>query len=103
VVHPWYLLWGAIPLAAAATQPAFRTTATVASAVLALLVAPTGSDFMFRAWVVPTAILAAAITLVVPLLLVRGRTPGLSAVLRPGREQPSAAAQAGAPGCGSAT
>ncbi|MGH3917084.1 MAG: polyprenol phosphomannose-dependent alpha 1,6 mannosyltransferase MptB, partial [Pseudonocardiaceae bacterium] len=79
VVHPWYLLWAAIPLAASATHPAFRVTATMASTVLALLVAPTGSDFLFRAWVVPTAIVAAAITLVVPLLLVRGRTPPLSA------------------------
>ncbi len=82
VVHPWYLLWAAIPLAAAATHPAFRVTATAACSVLALLVAPTGSDFMFRAWVVPTAIVAAAIILVVPLLLVRGRTPPLSAALR---------------------
>jgi len=78
VVHPWYLLWAAIPLAASATHPAFRTTATVASAVLAVVVAPTGSDFLFRAWVLPSAIAAAAVTLVVPMLVVRGRTPPLS-------------------------
>ena len=78
VVHPWYLLWAAIPLAASATQSAFRITATVASAVLAVLVTPTGSDFLFRAWVVPAAIAAAAVTVVVPLMLVRGRTPPLS-------------------------
>jgi alpha-1,6-mannosyltransferase len=89
-------------LAAAATHPVFRTIATVASAVLALLVSPTGADFLFRAWVVPTAILAAAITLVVPLLLVRGRTPALSAVLRTG-SPPSATMQAGASGYRSAT
>lgn len=77
VVHPWYLLWAAIPLAASATHPAFRTTATVACAVLAVVVAPTGSDFLFRAWVLPSAIAAAAVTLVVPMLLVRGRTPPL--------------------------
>ncbi|MGH3585667.1 MAG: polyprenol phosphomannose-dependent alpha 1,6 mannosyltransferase MptB, partial [Pseudonocardia sp.] len=75
VVHPWYLLWAAIPLAASATHPAFRTTATAASAWLAVMVGPTGSDFLFRAWVVPAAIVAAAVALVVPLLLVRGRTP----------------------------
>ncbi|MGH3774976.1 MAG: polyprenol phosphomannose-dependent alpha 1,6 mannosyltransferase MptB [Pseudonocardiaceae bacterium] len=82
VVHPWYLLWAAIPLAASATHPAFRLTATAASAWLAVTVGPTGSDFLFRAWVVPTAIGAAIVTLIVPLLLVRNRTPPLLDVLR---------------------
>ncbi|MGH3919259.1 MAG: polyprenol phosphomannose-dependent alpha 1,6 mannosyltransferase MptB, partial [Pseudonocardiaceae bacterium] len=75
-------LWVVIPLAASATHPAFRTTATATSALLALAVGPTGSDFLFRAWVVPAAIVAAVVTLVVPLLLVRGRTPPLFGVLR---------------------
>ncbi|MDQ3760135.1 MAG: polyprenol phosphomannose-dependent alpha 1,6 mannosyltransferase MptB [Actinomycetota bacterium] len=97
VVHPWYLLWAAIPLAASATHPAFRTIATAASAVLAVVVAPTGSDFLFRAWVLPSAIAAAAVTLVVPMLLVRGRTPPLSAVLRSGGAL-SGLLRAGAPG-----
>jgi alpha-1,6-mannosyltransferase len=65
-------------LAASRTRPAFRTATTVTSAVLAVVVAPTGSDFLFRAWVVPSAIAAAAVTLIVPMLLVRGRTPPLS-------------------------
>ncbi|HET9257757.1 MAG TPA: polyprenol phosphomannose-dependent alpha 1,6 mannosyltransferase MptB [Pseudonocardiaceae bacterium] len=82
VVHPWYLLWAVIPLAAATTPPAFKIGATVACTVLAVMVAPTGADFMFRAWVVPSAITAAAVALVVPLLVVRGRIPPLSAVLR---------------------
>lgn len=82
VVHPWYLLWAVIPLAASATRPAFRIAATGACAVLAVVVAPTGSDFLFRAWVLPSAIVAAAATLVVPLLVVRGRTPPLSGALR---------------------
>ncbi|MDQ2883571.1 MAG: polyprenol phosphomannose-dependent alpha 1,6 mannosyltransferase MptB, partial [Actinomycetota bacterium] len=82
VVHPWYLLWAVIPLAASATHPAFRLTATAASAVLAVVVAPTGSDFLFRAWVVPSAVAAAAITLIVPMLLIRGRTPPLSGALQ---------------------
>lgn len=81
VVHPWYLLWAVIPLAASTTHPAFRLTATAASAVLAVVVAPTGSDFLFRAWVVPSAIAAAAITLIVLMLLIRGRTPSLSGAL----------------------
>ncbi|MGH3855314.1 MAG: polyprenol phosphomannose-dependent alpha 1,6 mannosyltransferase MptB [Pseudonocardiaceae bacterium] len=77
VVHPWYLLWAVIPLAGSATRPAFRASAVVACAVLAVMVAPTGSDFMFRDWVLPAAITAAAISLVVPIMLVRGRTPAL--------------------------
>jgi alpha-1,6-mannosyltransferase len=106
VVHPWYLLWAAIPLAASATQPAFRTIATVASAILAVLVAPTGSDFLFRTWVLPAAIAAAAVTVVVPLLLVRGRTPPLSGALRSSPERspaPRVTAEAGTLGSEVAT
>ncbi len=84
VVHPWYLLWAAIPLAASATHPAFRATATAASALLAVVVSPTGSDFLFRVWVIPSAIAAAAVTLIIPVLLVRARTPPLLGVLRGG-------------------
>ena len=94
VVHPWYLLWAVIPLAASASHPAFRTTATVASAVVAVVVAPTGSDFLFRAWVLPSAIAAAVVTLIVPILLVRRRTPPLWGVLSgvlPGSPRASAA------------
>jgi alpha-1,6-mannosyltransferase len=92
VVHPWYLLWAAIPLAASATRRVFRSAATAACAVLAVVVAPTGADFAFRAWVVPSAIAAAAVTLVIPLLLVRGRTPPLwrafSGAVETGAEAP---------------
>jgi alpha-1,6-mannosyltransferase len=106
VVHPWYVLWAAIPLAAAAAHPAFRVTATAASTVLAVLVAPTGSDFLFRAWVVPSAIVGAALALLVPLLLVRGRTPPWSAVLRIHHDQRASRptpARATAAGSGAAT
>jgi alpha-1,6-mannosyltransferase len=82
VVHPWYLLWAVIPLAASATRPAFRTAATLACAGLAVVVAPTGADFLFRAWVLPAAMAAAAVSLVVPLLMIRGNTPPLFGVLR---------------------
>lgn len=82
VVHPWYLLWAVIPLAASATNPAFRVSATVACTVLAVAVAPTGSDFLFRAWVLPSAIAAAAVSLIVPMLVIRRRTPPLTGVLR---------------------
>lgn len=75
VVHPWYLLWAVLPLAASTTRPAFRTGATVACVVLAVLVPPTGAGFAFRAWVVPSAVAAALLALVVTLLLVRGKVP----------------------------
>ncbi|HYZ07688.1 MAG TPA: polyprenol phosphomannose-dependent alpha 1,6 mannosyltransferase MptB [Pseudonocardiaceae bacterium] len=89
VVHPWYLLWAAIPLAAAATPAAFRIGATIGSVVLAVVVTPTGADFLFRAWVIPVAIVTALIALVVPLLVVRGRTPSALAVLGvPARSAP---------------
>lgn len=81
VVHPWYLLWAAIPLAAAAGAPAYRTSATIASAFLAVVVAPTGSGFEFRGWVILTAVAAALVVLLVPLLLVRNRVPPATAVL----------------------
>jgi hypothetical protein len=55
--------------------------------VLAVVVAPTGSDFLFRAWVVPSAVAAAAVILIVPMLLVRGHTPPLSGALRASPER----------------
>ena len=106
VVHPWYLLWAVIPLAASAPRPALRATAIVACAVLAVVVAPTGSDFMFRDWVLPAAITVSVITLMVPMLLVRGRTPPLSGALCGALEAPgplSAAPRAGGPRSGGAT
>jgi alpha-1,6-mannosyltransferase len=82
VVHPWYLLWTLIPLAASVNRAAFRITATVACAGLAVVVAPTGADFAFRAWMLPSAMAAAAVSLIVPLLMIRRSTPPLFGVLR---------------------
>jgi hypothetical protein len=42
VVHPWYLLWGIVPLAAAATADRIRRLAAVGSAGMVLLVIPCG-------------------------------------------------------------
>ncbi|MGI8816386.1 MAG: polyprenol phosphomannose-dependent alpha 1,6 mannosyltransferase MptB [Pseudonocardia sp.] len=74
-VHPWYLLWGAIPLAASYARIRFRRLAVAASAIVALLVPPTGADFAFRAYQLPMAIVAGAIILFVALYLVRHRIP----------------------------
>lgn len=75
VVHPWYLLWGSIPLAATGAAEGYRRAAIVLSVALALLVPPTGQDFYLRAFVLFQAIAAAAVILAVPLLLLRGRLP----------------------------
>jgi hypothetical protein len=42
VVHPWYLLWAVVPLAAAARDAAIRRTVAIGSAALVLLVLPGG-------------------------------------------------------------
>lgn len=70
VVHPWYLLWAAIPLAATAGWPRYRRAAVGASAIIALLVPPTGADFAFRSFQLPLAIVAAAVILIVALAFV---------------------------------
>jgi hypothetical protein len=71
VVHPWYLLWAAIPLAATQGLPRYRRAALAASAVLALVVPPTGADFSFRAYQLPMAILAGIVMLVLVLVVQR--------------------------------
>jgi alpha-1,6-mannosyltransferase len=76
VVHPWYLLWAAIPLAATRGLPRYRRAALAASAVLALLVPPTGADFQFRAFQLPMSIIAGLGILLVFLLVLRRHLAG---------------------------
>ncbi|MHA6618445.1 polyprenol phosphomannose-dependent alpha 1,6 mannosyltransferase MptB [Pseudonocardia sp. DLS-67] len=78
VVHPWYLLWAAIPLAATRGLPRYRRAALAASAVLALLVPPTGADFQFRAFQLPLSIIAGLGILLVFLLVLRRHLAGQS-------------------------
>ena len=75
VVHPWYLLWAAIPLAASDTSPGYRRAAVVLSVALAMLVPPTGQDFYLRWYVLLQAALAAAVILAVTMTQVRGKLP----------------------------
>lgn len=75
VLHPWYLLWAVVPLAASVASPRIRGFAVAVCATVALLVPPTGADFTFRTYQLPMAIVAALICAVVPLLAARGRTP----------------------------
>jgi alpha-1,6-mannosyltransferase len=76
VVHPWYLLWAVIPLAATKGLPVYRRFILAASAVLALCVPPTGADFNFRVFQLPLAMLAGIVMLVVLLAFQRSRLAG---------------------------
>ncbi len=109
VVHPWYLLWAAIPLAATRGMPRYRRAALAASAVLAVMVPPTGSDFEFRSYQLPMAMIAGIAILGVVLLVMRRRLAGLTGIeidVLPGRipvvpgpehpEVPTAGARPGA-------
>jgi alpha-1,6-mannosyltransferase len=71
VVHPWYLLWAILPLAATPQLPRWRAVMVAASAVAAVLVPPTGADFNFRPYQLPMAIAAAFVLLVVTVLVAR--------------------------------
>lgn len=75
VLHPWYLLWAVVPLAASVRNPRIRGFAVGLCAVVALLVPPTGADFSFRSYQLPMAITAAVLLVLIPLWAVRGRVP----------------------------
>src|SRR5690606_42116740 len=55
VVHPWYLLWAAIPLAATRGLPRYRRAALAASAVLPPPVPPPRPRLPLRALPAPLA------------------------------------------------
>lgn len=74
-VQPWYLLWAAIPLAAGTGASGFRTFATAISAVVALLVPPTGGPFDGHAYELPFSFIAALLVVFAALFLVRGKVP----------------------------
>ena len=42
VVHPWYMLWAILPLAAWANRPAFRISAVAYSSLMSFFVLPRG-------------------------------------------------------------
>lgn len=71
VVHPWYLFWGLLPLVATRAMPRYRRAMLLLSAFLALVVPPTGADFIFRAFQLPLAIAAALVMFALTLLVVR--------------------------------
>ncbi|WP_285742568.1 polyprenol phosphomannose-dependent alpha 1,6 mannosyltransferase MptB [Lentzea sp. NBRC 105346] len=73
VLQPWYVLWAMLPLATAVVGPRFRLFATVVSAIIAIILPPTGSAFDGRAYTVPQAVAGAVITFGVVVLLSKKR------------------------------
>lgn len=71
VVHPWYLFWGLLPLVATRAMPRYRRAMLLLSAFLALVVPPTGADFIFRAFQLPLAVIAGIVMFGLSLLVVR--------------------------------
>ncbi len=71
--QPWYLLWALVPLAA--TRPNVRVLQVVTAVTLAaaLLLPPTGTDFVARGFELVNALVAAVVMLVVLLLADRTR------------------------------
>jgi alpha-1,6-mannosyltransferase len=81
-VQPWYLLWVALPLAAAAGDTRFRTAATAVSALLAIALPPTGNTFDGRTFVLPYTYAAAVIVVVFAVLVVHRYIPRRSGSIR---------------------
>ncbi|MEU6643019.1 polyprenol phosphomannose-dependent alpha 1,6 mannosyltransferase MptB [Saccharomonospora sp. NPDC046836] len=74
-MQPWWLLWAVIPLAASAGTSRFRAMATIVSAVLAVLVPPTGSPFDGRTYIQHQAYLAGAVVVIGALVVVWRTAP----------------------------
>ncbi|APT84800.1 polyprenol phosphomannose-dependent alpha 1,6 mannosyltransferase MptB [Corynebacterium aquilae] len=75
VVHPWYLIWAIIPLAAFANRPLFRTPAIAYSAIVSLLVLPRGLALpaSTTAWIYITAALVFSILMGILWMVLRKR------------------------------
>ncbi len=73
VLQPWYVLWAVLPMATAVIGPRFRAFAMVTSAVIAVILPPTGSAFDGRAYTVPQAVAGAVITFAACVLIARKR------------------------------
>ncbi|MBK1788208.1 polyprenol phosphomannose-dependent alpha 1,6 mannosyltransferase MptB [Prauserella sp. ASG 168] len=76
-MQPWWLLWAVIPLAASAGTSRFRAVATAVSAVLAMVIPPTGSTFDGRSYIVSQAYIAGGIVLLLTLVIVWRAAPML--------------------------
>jgi alpha-1,6-mannosyltransferase len=100
VVQPWYVLWAIIPLAAWATQPAFRGAAIVITLVVGIF-GPTANGDRFTIFQIVMATLASTLIVVLLIALTYRRLPWRrvpdTATGRPAIPVPAAAAAATAP------
>jgi alpha-1,6-mannosyltransferase len=74
VVQPWYLLWAIIPLAAWATQPAFRG-ATIAITLVVGIFGPTANGDRFALFQIVMATLASTVIVLLLIALTYYRLP----------------------------
>ena len=73
VVQPWYFLWGIVPLAAWVRTPAVRYVAAAFSAVIALILMPSGADYPL--FTIIEAILATILTVGLLIFATRRQLP----------------------------
>ncbi|MEV0679443.1 polyprenol phosphomannose-dependent alpha 1,6 mannosyltransferase MptB [Actinosynnema sp. NPDC050436] len=71
VLQPWYVLWAALPLATAVLAKRFRMFAMVTSAVVAVVLPPTGAAFDGRAYIVPQAVAASVLAFLLCVFVAR--------------------------------
>lgn len=76
-LHPWWLLWAVVPLAASAGTSRFRAAATAGSVFLAVATFPTGSTFLGRIFVVEQTYIAGLIVVGLAVLVVWFTAPEL--------------------------
>lgn len=76
--QPWYLLWALAPLAATPAFPRLRCTLCACALFVALVVPPTGSDFLSHGYALVGGILAASLLVAVVLAAERRAAPLLS-------------------------
>ncbi|MEJ8281573.1 polyprenol phosphomannose-dependent alpha 1,6 mannosyltransferase MptB [Pseudonocardia spirodelae] len=86
VVHPWYLFWALLPLVATRAMPLYRRGLLLLSAVLAVVVPPTGADFIFRGFQLPLAIVAGVVMFALSLLVVARLLRTRAAAPQPARD-----------------
>lgn len=74
VVQPWYVLWAVIPLAAWATQPAFRGTTIVVTLVVGIF-GPTANGDRFTLFQILLAVVASTVMVLLLMMLSHNRLP----------------------------
>jgi alpha-1,6-mannosyltransferase len=85
--QPWYLLWALVPFAATPAKAGVLRVGIAVTLAAALLLPPTGTDFVARGFELVNALAAAVVMLVVVLLVDhkrRPRLPGVRGVHRDG-------------------